>query len=308
MRKKCPTFMPATMLALCVLVTSKLMAGSLDPTNAPGATTLHTLEDIYQKVQNLSQTTQSLTVVTVPPVPTMHTLDDIYQKVQNLVPPTTQSLAGASSTVAAGYYAATNLTQADADLVAANIRTNVTLFGVVGTMATNAGGGSAYPAMVPKTGQTNVVGVFDDGMYQAGVAWPNPRFTVQPSGDCVQDNLTGLMWARNGNPNGYTTFTVSLNYCEGLTLGGRTDWRMPNIREMMSLVYLASTNAFLLLPDDHPFTNVASSSYWTSTKAGNYPFSPFTWIMMFQAGTFDLFSQAQMDASGVFPVWPVRGP
>jgi len=65
----------------------------------------------------------------------------------------------------------------------------------------------AGTAQLPQTGQTtcydssgtviSCTGTGQDGEIQAGVAWPDPRFTV--SGDCVSDNLTGLMWAKNGD-------------------------------------------------------------------------------------------------------------
>jgi hypothetical protein len=65
----------------------------------------------------------------------------------------------------------------------------------------------AEPAQVGKTGQTkcynasgteiSCTGTGQDGEIRAGVAWPNPRFSI--SGDCVTDNLTGLMWAKNAN-------------------------------------------------------------------------------------------------------------
>lgn len=276
MPKNIQPVIPATIMALCLFITTPVMAGSLSPTNMPGQT--------------------------------MRTLEEIYQKVQNMVSQTPQSLSAATSAVSGGYYAATNLAQVDADLIAANIRTNVTLFGIAGTMATNGASVSAYPAMVAQTGQTNTLYPYDDGVYRKGVAWPTPRFTVQPSGNCVLDNMTGLVWARNGNPNGLTTFSTSLTYCENLTLGGTNDWRMPNIREMMSLIHLASTDPFFRLPVGHPFTNVSSTAYWTSTKAANYPVNSYTWTVALQAGPFDLFSQAQMDASATLTVWPVRGP
>jgi len=77
------------------------------------------------------------------PGPTMHTLEEIYQKqadtyqkVEAFVTP--QTLSDTTTVVQAGYYAATTLTAVDADLAAGNIVTNA---------------GSAYPAMVAKTGQ-----------------------------------------------------------------------------------------------------------------------------------------------------------
>jgi len=56
------------------------------------------------------------------------------------------------------------------------------------------------------------------GTNQLGVAWPNPQFTVQSTNtigqpddriNCVLDNLTGLMWARNANLARNTSLSVN---------------------------------------------------------------------------------------------------
>jgi len=57
----------------------------------------------------------------------------------------------------------------------------------------------------------------------------------------VTDTSTGLMWqqdtARDDQGN-YDTMTweEALAYCESRTLGGHTDWRLPTIKELRSLV------------------------------------------------------------------------
>ena len=81
---------------------------------------------------------------------------------------------------------------------------------------------------VPKTGQTTSYQTGDDGTYQKGVTWPSPRFTVQGNTNTVIDNLTGLVWARNANLGGAMTWSNAIVYCEGLTYGGHSDWRLPN--------------------------------------------------------------------------------
>ena len=51
-----------------------------------------------------------------------------------------------------------------------------------------------------------------DGDIKAGVAWPSSRFTV--SGDCVTDNLTGLIWVRS--PDSVArTWQQALDYAKG---------------------------------------------------------------------------------------------
>jgi hypothetical protein len=104
--------------------------------------------------------------------------------------------------------------------------------------------GSALTGAVnlPQTGQTACYdsslpvviycdGTGQDGDIRAGVPWPDPRFTV--SGDCVTDNLTGLMWAKNANlPNGDRDWQGALDFANGLSLCGYSDWRLPNVNEL----------------------------------------------------------------------------
>ena len=101
-------------------------------------------------------------------------------------------------------------------------------------------------------------GTGQDGDIQAGVAWPNPRFTV--SGDCVTDNLTGLMWAKNANlPNGYRTWQGALDFVASIIavsgLCGYHDWRLPNVNELESLVHAGQSNSATWL-NTQGFTNV----------------------------------------------------
>ena len=50
-------------------------------------------------------------------------------------------------------------------------------------------GTSHGSAPLAKTGQTKSYAKYDDGHYQAGIAWPPGRFQMQ--GECVTDRLTG---------------------------------------------------------------------------------------------------------------------
>lgn len=104
--------------------------------------------------------------------------------------------------------------------------------------------------LIPMTGQTecydnsgNLIAC-DDATYpgqDAAIASGAPlaeRFVDNGDGT-VTDLATRLMWATDAGPTG--TWEGSLQYCEGLTVAGYTDWRMPNINEATSLVVLGTS-------------------------------------------------------------------
>lgn len=155
-----------------------------------------------------------------------------------------------------------------------------------------------YPAPVPKTGQTTVYQTWDDGSYQKGVALPPPRFTIQDDTNCVTDNLTGLVWARNANMGSDMTWFAAITYCEGLTYGGTNDWRLPNAKELYSLIDLE--HSFPELPSGHPFTDVQLGSYWSSsTRADD---TSEAWRVYLNDG---IVHYAPKTLTSY--VWPVRG-
>lgn len=119
-------------------------------------------------------------------------------------------------------------------------------------------------AGVPKTGQTSICETGDDGDLQMGIAWPYPRFTDNGDGT-VTDNMTGLMWTQDTQEIlGQMTWTDALNACNNSIFADYDDWRLPNVRELLSLVdYGASYPA---LPNGHPFVNLnLLGACWSST-------------------------------------------
>jgi hypothetical protein len=89
----------------------------------------------------------------------------------------------------------------------------------------------------------------------------------------VSDSRTGLVW-QQGEP-GYMTWGSALDYCEALSLGGHTDWRLPNIKELESLTddtryHPAIDTALFPLPHDAS-GNYRASPYWSSTTYAYYP-------------------------------------
>ena len=80
------------------------------------------------------------------------------------------------------------------------------------------------------------------------------------SNGTVTDSKTGLVW-QQGEP-GAKVWGDALTYCEGLSLGGATDWRLPNIEELESLTDDARYNPAI---DTTYFPNAIASNYWSST-------------------------------------------
>lgn len=209
----------------------------------------------------------------------------------------TRTLSAESTAVEAGYYEESDLRAVDGDLASGNIRSGVTIFVVEGTFESGSGGGSG---VVPKTGQTTSYRTGDDGDLQKGTAWPDPRFSDHGNGT-VTDNLTGLMWVKSphglaGN-SGSQTWNNAIDFCNGLTHAGHSDWRLPNVRELQSLIdYGRSWHA---LPSEHPFTGVLSSSYWSSTT--NAIYTDLAWYVSLGLG--HVLSNLKSDTNFV---WPVR--
>jgi hypothetical protein len=214
---------------------------------------------------------------------------------QNITPEAT------AQPISAGYHNGTGAVAGDANLVAGNIKTNVIIFGVAGTLSTDAG---AYPASVPKTGQTTTYYTHDDGNLQKGVAWPNPRFTDNGNGT-VTDNLTGLIWLKNANGFGTQDWITALTVCatlnsgeQGLTDGSKEgDWRLPNRFELVSLLDLAHFNP--ALSSGHPFLGVQPEVYWTSTTVVDW--TEAAWFVFMYQGSVSSYLK-----TNPYLVWPVR--
>jgi hypothetical protein len=198
---------------------------------------------------------------------------------------------------------------------------------------------------VPKTGQTvcfRTVSPFVececgtancpagvDGDLQMGVDPLNPRFTDNANGT-VTDNMTGLIWLENANcpgtADGRDWYTALANVAELNATGGmtgtdtvwrdcgdtsnngsyQTDWRLPNVRELHSLVDYGQD--YPPLPSGHPFDNVWPRWYWTSTTHITYPANAF-FVSMWGARVYHIGKNAIDGGEEDYRlyVWPVRG-
>jgi hypothetical protein len=200
---------------------------------------------------------------------------------------------------------------------------------------------SSVPAPVPKTGQIRCSdatgatilcsGTGQDGELQQGVTLPTPRFTDNNNGTFT-DNLTGLVWLRNANCNAgqHNTWQDALDGVASLNATGamfgndcgdtsnngthQTDWRLPNIRELLSLLDYRFSGP--------PLSNAAGTGQAQCEPIVDCPFSPFASFRLWssttnagvlsQAWTVDLESQSgilqfAIDKSALRSILAVRG-
>lgn len=201
-------------------------------------------------------------------------------------------------TIAAGYHNGSGTVAGDTDLVAGNIKSGVDIFGVTGTV---------QPPPL-RTGQTTDYGTGSDGAVQKGAT---RSFTDNGNGT-ITDITTGLMWEKKSDDgsihdkdNTYTwgstsnpypmngtmvaTFLAALNAGSGFA--GYTDWRIPNVNELQSLVNYGATNPSVYGAFNSGCTGgctvlscscTDSYDYWSSTTRVDYPI--YAWTVFFSTG------------------------
>jgi len=254
-----------------VLFTSVLvvLAGNIDSPEAPthADAQMYTLQQIYDRLDTGAESakmSQFTEPATGPVTGTMHTLDEVYALVGQRapVPKTGQTDC---------YYSD-------------GIETGTCTCGT---------------ANCP-SGQ--------DGDLEKGVSWPIPRFTDNGNGT-VTDNLTGLIWLKDADCVGLRTWSDAfvqvgnLNSgaefsCDSYAAGTFSDWRLPNVRELFSLIDFSRDDK--ALPSGYPFTGVTAGHYWSSTTFAKL--TDYAWNVRL---CYDLLYHASKTDSHY--VWPVRG-
>ncbi|MGD9971587.1 MAG: DUF1566 domain-containing protein [Desulfatirhabdiaceae bacterium] len=120
--------------------------------------------------------------------------------------------------------------------------------------------------------------------------------TYRDNGDgTVTDTKTGLTWQQTAVSG--KTWAEALTYCENLTLGGQTDWRLPGIKELRSLIDTSRHDPAI---NSTHFPDAAASWYWSGTTCASHPQD--AWVVNFYFGDVDGF----VKTDGIF-VRAVRG-
>jgi len=103
------------------------------------------------------------------------------------------------------------------------------------------------------------------------------------TGDIVKDSVSQLEW-QDDAVGSTMTWESAITHCETLSLGGHSDWRLPNINELKSIVDLSKVNPAIV----NGFANTSpsfSNNYWSSTSYENNRKA--AWYVYFYTGTVD---------------------
>jgi len=313
-----------------------LLAGNLNSPAAPDNTgsAMYTIEDIYNRLNDgtadAKRTTPFKEPSAGPTTGTGKTLNDVMGKA-----PVKDDTNGAATTDVLKNKTFWGLTNGewglqtgagDDDLTAGNIKKDVVIFGVTGSYE---GSGGTYNAAVGKTGQTKCYNASaeitcgdasfpgQDGDHQKG-ATTATRFTALNG--TVTDNLTGLIWLQKANcinsdyssfdtdgtsGDGKVTWEHALIFVKGINDNtypncgaSQTDWRLPNVKELQSLIDFSNTGP--ALPSSHPFTGVQTYYYWSSTTYATN--TTRAWFVGLVNGYVNDGNKAN-----TYYIWPVRG-
>ncbi len=121
----------------------------------------------------------------------------------------------------------------------------------------------------PCEGFTQSFLTLQDSFQRTGCPNDANRFTDNGDGT-VTDNCTGLMWQQNtGNGGNRLNWCDALAYCFNLELAGHADWRLPNVRELQSIVDYGRGAPVIDPAFGAQFG--AQSCYWSSTSSHAFP-------------------------------------
>jgi hypothetical protein len=224
------------------------------------------------------------------PANTMYSLEDIYNLAH-----------GTPTSIGTGPFVAGTLPVSETGKTLTEVYTAV-------SDALASGGG------LLKTGQTtcydvsgnpiaDCTGTGQDGEFQKGKPASGPRFVDNTNGT-ITDSTTGLTWQKctqgqtgtncdgSGSADDYNATTMdwptALTTCNtDATNGG--GWRLPNIRELESIVDYSvkpdPSPAPILAIDTTFFPNTVSAFYWTSTTYEYPSDQSYAWGVYFNDGS-----------------------
>jgi len=121
-----------------------------------------------------------------------------------------------------------------------------------------------------------VVGAVVVAVGVAAADAPTGRFSI--SDQVVSDNVTGRLWQRAVAPGTYN-WAQAKSYCAALDLGGHSDWRLPSMKELQTIVDETRVNPAI---DASVFPSTPSEYFWSSSPVSGS--TPHAWYVHFSNG------------------------
>jgi hypothetical protein len=142
----------------------------------------------------------------------------------------------------------------------------------------NGKGKGSSPFKLPDTGQTQS---YTDTFGEDSDYTINPLSYTDNSDGTVTDNNTGLMWQQEDDNLLYSWYEAAgivdethnpggaTDACGNLSLAGYSDWRLPSVKELKSIVNYNNEGLNPAI-DTTYFPNTKNFSYWSSTNGIYY--------------------------------------
>lgn len=123
----------------------------------------------------------------------------------------------------------------------------------------------------------------------------------------MTDNLTGLMWMQEAYMS-EGPWTAALSACASCDEGGYSDWRLPNVKELQSLIDYGQYEPALSGGFFFDLGHGPEESYWSSTTVAGQPDS--AWVVYFRFGDVARYCKDHENCEFYYKdarVWCVRG-
>jgi hypothetical protein len=124
---------------------------------------------------------------------------------------------------------------------------------------------------------------------RVGSLWPfDPLTHLQTPSDkpgTVLDTYWGYMWQKEDSGDTQLNWVQANAYCDGLVLAGYSDWRLPEIEALLTIVDYTHNNPAL----SKIFNPRRSNYYWSSSTPVYDPVN--AWFVQFYNGNVDSYNK-----------------
>lgn len=114
---------------------------------------------------------------------------------------------------------------------------------------------------------------------------PAGRYTI--AGGTVTDTKTGLVWQQTASTSKYpwtsSSATTASAYCAALSLNGTKPWRVPSLKELMTIVDLTQKSPAI---DGAAFPSTPADFFWSATPTLGFS-GQIYWTVQFDTGISD---------------------